>query len=476
MAKNDKGGRRAAGRAKGSGCLEKHGRTWRATWVVDGKRYTKSTGTADRREAEKKLAEFIAPYRLKSEAKAEEAAAKVAGRAGLDTTANVIAARAQRKRAEAGRLSVPLSKAWERFDTSPRREPVCEKLNRIYEARFSAFVAWVKEKRPDIVGLADVDTEAAEGFMRHLRAKVAPKTYNDNRALLVQVWKLLGKDAGLDGRNPWQEIKPLPKDQHDRRALTAEELARVVEPLTGEMRLLFGFGCFTGARLGDCALMRWESIDMRNGVILMTPHKTRKHGTQVRIPMVPVLRRMLEETPEMQRRGYVLPELAAEYQAHPSYVSERVQKVFRGAGIQTTSDTGRANPKNKKTIRQGVDVGFHSLRHSFVSFCGNAGVSLDIVRRLVGHTADRMTNAYFHTSDDAMRGAVAALPDVFSQKALPAHKDVLDIEAEVVPTPSPSDAPQRILEALEGMTTKNWKHVRDEIVRLVKGMMEEATR
>ena len=39
------------------GTIEKHGRLYRARWMVDGKYYTRSTGTADRDEAEAKLAE-----------------------------------------------------------------------------------------------------------------------------------------------------------------------------------------------------------------------------------------------------------------------------------------------------------------------------------------------------------------------------------------------------------------------------------
>ena len=75
-----KQGRKAAGRAKGAGTIQKHGRTWRAVWMVDGKIYTKSTGTGDKREAEKKLAEFVAPYHLKGEAGKDAKAAKKAKR------------------------------------------------------------------------------------------------------------------------------------------------------------------------------------------------------------------------------------------------------------------------------------------------------------------------------------------------------------------------------------------------------------
>jgi len=424
MSKEPKQGRKAACRAKGAGTIQKHGRCYRAVWVVDGKVFTKSTGTADKREAEKKLAEFVAPYRLKGEAATDAKAAKAANRAGLGAAAAELSRSARSKRAEAGRLAVPLAKAWRAFNESLARNDVSKEVNRIYESRWGIFLAWMRAHRPAIAAVSDVDADAAEAFMRHLKAKSSPKTFNDYRVLLSQVWKVLDKAAGLDGFNPWREIKALGKETHSRRELTAEELMRVVEPLEGEMRVLFAIGIYTGLRMGDAVNLSWGAVDLVRGFIQWTPHKTAKHGTVVRIPLFPALAAILAETPPPQRKGLVLPALAEEYRGHNQYTSERVRRAFEAAGIQTQGDTGRANPKNKKTTRKAVEVGFHSLRHTFVSLCANAGVPLHIVQAIVGHTNAAMTAHYFHVSDDALRGAVAALPNVFqSPAALPAHTD-----------------------------------------------------
>lgn len=436
--KAGKQGRKAAGRSKGTGSLEKHGRTWRAVWKVrgaDGRQmvFTKSTGTSDRREAEKKLAEFVAPYRLKMEAGKDAAAAKTADAAGLDSTAAALAKTSKDKRAEAGRLSVPISKAWEAFNSSLSHRPLSKGTARMYEARWNAFVKWMKKNRPQVVGLADVDDDDAAAFMGDVKARLSPKTFNDYRALLLMVWRTLDREAGLDGFNPWQGIKTLDRETHNRRELTVEELARVVGPLEGEMRVLFAIGIYTGLRLGDCVNLSWGAVDLVRGFIQWTPHKTKKHGTVVRIPLFPALASILAETPARKRRGLILPELAEEYGRYTSYTSERVAKVFRDAGIVTQGDTGRANPKHTKTTRKAIEVGFHSLRHTFVSLCANAGVPLHIVQAIVGHTNEAMTQHYFHVSDDALRGAVAVLPDVFrAPSALPAHKggaEVVRVEA-----------------------------------------------
>lgn len=421
---NPKQGRKAACRAKGAGTIQKHGRCYRAIWKVDGKVFTRSTGTADKREAEKKLAEFVAPYRLKGEAATEAKAAKVAGREGLGAAAAELSRSARSKRAEAGRLSMPIAKAWDAFNGSLSRKTVSESTARTYEGRWDVFARWMRKNRPKAAGLADVDVDTAEAFMRYVKARFSPKTFNDYRALLLMVWRVLDKTAGLDGANPWKDIATLDKETHIRRELTVEELARVVAPLEGEMRVLFAIGIYTGLRLGDAVLLDWGAVDLARGFVQVTPHKTAKHGTVVRIPLFPALAAILSETPPGERKGPILPDLADKYARSNRNVSKRVQRLFEAAGIQTQGDTGRANPKHKNTTRKAVEVGFHSLRHTFVSFCANAGVPLHIVQAIVGHTNAAMTHHYFHVSDDALQGAVAVLPDVFTARAaLPPHGD-----------------------------------------------------
>ena len=441
-----KKGRKSANRAKGAGTIQKHGRTWRAIWMVDGKVFRRSTGTSDKREAEKKLAEFVAPYRLKGDAGKDAKASKLAGVEGLAATAKALDDAAKAKRAEAGRLSVPLAKAWETFTSSLSRKPIAPGTKAMYEGRWNKFLVWMEKNRPGIKGVAEVDEDAANAFMLEIRSSCSPKTFNDYRALLAMVWSGLDKEAGLDGFNPWKSIAAMDKETHVRRELTVEELARVVAPLAGEMRVLFAIGIYTGLRLGDAVTLDWGAVDLVRGFIQWTPHKTKKHGTMVRIPMFPALAAIFARTPARRRNGPVLPGLAEEYRTRRTHFMETVRRVFVDAEIETrkTRDNGRA----------AVDVGFHSLRHSFVSLCANHGVPLSVVQSIVGHTNAAMTTHYFHVSDDALRGAVKVLPDVFrAPAALPAphvEEDVVEVEAETMEAVPASVA--RVARLLVGAT------------------------
>ena len=81
-------------------------------------------------------------------------------------------------------------------------------------------------------------------------------------------------------------------------------------------------------------------------------------------------------------------------------------KIIRCAtGLETTG--------HKSTSQRALNpnlYSLHSFRHTFVSFCANAGVPLDVVASIVGHGSTAMTRHYAHISDAAKDKAIQALP------------------------------------------------------------------
>ena len=62
-------------------------------------------------------------------------------------------------------------------------------------------------------------------------------------------------------------------------------------------------------------------------------------------------------------------------------------------------------------------VGFHSLRHSFVSLCAKAGAPQHVVQKRVGHGSPAMTEHYTHADADQKREAIAVLPELTGTEA-----------------------------------------------------------
>ena len=121
------------------------------------------------------------------------------------------------------------------------------------------------------------------------------------------------------------------------------------------------------------------------------------------IPIHPALRDMLEQTPEVERGGYVLKAISEYYTRAKWRVGYELGHIFQAAGIATSVQIEGRRTKTPEAT-------FHSLRHTFVSFAANAGVPLHIVQSIVGHESTAMTRHYYHENIDVLRSAVAAIP------------------------------------------------------------------
>lgn len=384
---------KTARRKKGTGTLyqNKGGAVWIAQWEMNGRRFRKSTGTADRKKAEKILAEIVSPFSSRKE----------------EETIKALAARVESLHKQAGHLS--FDEAWTAFAGRKSDRTIgSERDEALYAGRWRKLAAWMKERHPEVTSLDLVDDEIAKEFLSSIFDTCTPKTYNQFRALFAQVWSVLKKPAGLED-NPWKSIpkKPVKKETVPQRKLTADELESLNRYLetecAPELRLFFLLGIYTGQRSNDCALLEWSDIDLPANRIRCKPHKSAHYGIKVRIPIHEHLARELEKTPPEKRKGYVLPTIADAFLTRQSTVSRWIRETFEGAGIETYAKKARNGRKVK-------EVGFHSLRHTFVSVCALGGIPLSIVREIVGHSNQKMTEEYAEVEDAQLDRVLGVLP------------------------------------------------------------------
>ena len=380
-------------RGKGEGTLKLRGGIYHAQWKVNGKTYYRSTGTGNKREAEAKLKEFVAPFRIKDKKEILE-----------NIEARVRGVQGEIDKVESQKPALLISAAWTAFEQAPNRPDSGKRTLEGYESQFNNFEDWIKEHHHEIVELRHVTQEVANEFINHIGSSRSANTYNKYKTFFGCMWEVL-KEVGRLTVNPWTNIRRKVDVGHSRRELTVDELQRVVGSVEGEMKVLFAIGIYTGLRLGDCALLEWGQVDLARGFISVIPRKTARHahGKPVVIPINSALARVLSVC--KCRAGYVLPDIAARYKRSSSGLTRKIQKHFKDCGIKTVYETtsGMCNR---------VDVGFHSLRHTFVSLSANAGVPLAFVQAIVGHSNPAMTTHYFHKDENALRSATAAIPDV----------------------------------------------------------------
>ena len=474
----------AKARKKRSGSLEQRGGIWLARWMIDGKRFTRSTGEKvsggkkAKQAALKKLDEFTDPYRLKNERQILER-----------QTARLQGIAAEIEQAEDALPALRFMEAWNVYVQSQSRPRSGVATLELYEGKYFAFVDWMKQRHPDLSELRNVTHEIAGEFAAELlngtpeaeQAKIqfsrkwlanfqmtrkrrkaqTPLTENEKEIVaehkaiagrkivfpvrgstfniymnsLALIWRHVAQHERARIRvNPWSFNKDTGEGirrislkraerHHTRRALTLEEVYNLLKAATGEMRLLIAFGFYTGLRLGDICNLTWGNIDRVSGVITTRSIKT---DVETHTAIHPTLAKMIAEEART-RTGYILPTMHEQYADRKTARSRLVHEIimlFRSVGIKTQTqepDGRRARP----------DCTFHSLRHTFVSALRNRGVALHTAQALAGHTSAAMTEHYTHEDERA----TLALPDVMNAAARsgnsPAALPCIDVASEV---------------------------------------------
>ncbi len=383
-------------RIKGSGSVFKRGRTFYLQYMLNGKYKKVSLQCTDKKTADKKAKEILFP--LQAANTKEKIAIHIA------EARNII---------KKGKAS--LENAWALYLKNPGRPDSSSGTLKNYEGQWYRFKNWLSKTHPNISTLSEIDDDIALKYADDLWSSgISAKTYNNHIKALMLIARILSSVADLD-RNPWLCISRKIETKQSRKEFTEEDVLKILDSLNKpelhllhkkEMTVLFHLGAWTGLRFIDCVLMQWENIDFARNLITCKPQKTaRKTNRMVTVPVHPMLRQFFEKALEWKENEYVLPKVAKRYTENSDCVNKDVIKVFEFNGFETTKEIKGVQRKRKANI-----YGFHSFRHSFVSFCAKAGVPLPVVQAIVGHGNPAITRHYIHIGEESVKQAINALP------------------------------------------------------------------
>ncbi len=344
---------------------------------------------------------------------------------------------------------------WELFMSCQSRPASCKRfpMDEIprhstpgnYAGYYRQFSGWMHDKHPEILLLSGVTPEIAGEYTCYLESlKISPGTFNKVIQFFKMFYSVLLDDEKIHCQNPFLKINRKEQESNSRVPLSMEQIAALIQNAEGELRLLIALGYFTGLRFGDCCTLLWREVDLVRGVIERIPRKTKhtrkdKKEAVVKVGIPAFLYRVLAEIPDHCRKGYVLPRFGADYDRGADanlngIVIEHFQKCGiqthrEGTGIKTVLDengkpvidekTGKPKKTGKRAI---VEIGFHSLRYSYVSHNAEMGTPAAVIQRNAGHSSPAMTEHYVKISDRAAVKYAAALqlpmaaPDVIEAK------------------------------------------------------------
>jgi integrase len=293
-----------------------------------------------------------------------------------------------------------------------------------------------------------------------IRDKASPNTYNKRLNFLKLLCDTLADPARLQ-TNPFEKIKRKKLKTVSKRELSIEELRRILDTENPDLKLLLMLGLHTGLRLGDCATLKWGEVEMQKLLIRRVPNKTRSRSSKpVVAGITSSLYSELNAIPQNERTGFILPALANDYEKNPSLLTIIIQEHFENKGIQThqpgTGFKKVSDPDNPGKFikvhtgkRAVVEVGFHSLRHTFVSLHAEHGTPQAVIQAIVGHGNPAMTAHYTHIGEDTARRAAGVL-----------DSGIKDAEFEEVRAPLPKWARELIEQQYNG----NWEIMKGQLL------------
>jgi integrase len=162
---------------------------------------------------------------------------------------------------------------------------VAEASLRRYSTALNSFLRFLGERKT--MKLAELTSNDVQEYRDSLLAEGrSPNTTNLLSKTILGAPFLAAVRQGLLTRSPVSALRGLRFDKTERGVFSPGEIARLFSVAEGEWKTMCYLGYFTGARLRDCALLRWQEVLIDEGRICFRPRKTRR---VIQIPITPEL-------------------------------------------------------------------------------------------------------------------------------------------------------------------------------------------
>lgn len=238
----------------------------------------------------------------------------------------------------------------------------------------------------------------------------AAVTINNWIALLSQYLSFCFQQVKRDDLSMLRALPRIEVEHKQRgRALNRAEAQRLLEHFKERHAMWHAFtltALLTGQRWGSISALRWEDVDQEHIRFELSQYRGQvKAGNKTRrlitLPMPSALWEALTTHKQV---------MAAE--EHPNRTSElifpsRAAQGKRGAHMDASAF--------RNTLRRACEalridpVTPHDLRRTANSWMIEQGVSGSIVRAIMGHVSERMTDRYYHASNEAKQTAIETI-------------------------------------------------------------------
>ncbi len=265
----------------------------------------------------------------------------------------------------------------------------------------------IPNKAPRTV-MKDTDTfnQLAKYFAGHVLSEITPqaiagyKKYRREMGIkvstLAKELELLRATLNVAVREwEWMDVNPFTKVRIEQprdnnyRWLTIDEEDALVSKCADRIKGIVIFALNTGMRQDEILSLKWQDVDMVRKTLIVVKSK---NGEQRTLPLNKAAMNILLSKGKIRHiSGMVFPS-----QAGTKINPGNLRRAF-----------------NSARDKSGIDhVRFHDLRHTFATRLVQAGVDLYAVKELLGHKSIKMTMRYAHHYPESLRYGVDILDKI----------------------------------------------------------------
>ena len=374
--------------------INKRGATWWIGWRANGKLIRKSLKTTKKEIADAELARL----NLIEQAHAAKAVTS-------DFINAITGKTAERKKTVAEYFDAWLANA---------RAHLAHGTIQKYEQLAREFKAHVKADAAPIL-LVDITADNVREYLTAKRTATTHETTRGFRRILSSIF-LQAQNEGQTTRNPVALAK-LPKTltkETGKRAFTLAEVKQLHDKASPFWQWMIRTAFFTGFSLGDLVTLRRVNVDLKQKIISI---KRRKTGKPVTVPISDSMAESLKALWPAKAEDYFWTIEANKYlTTGASSFSQGFHDIMAACGLvepREGPNIGKGKGRSAKRIASGV--GFHCLRHTFVTNLKMAGAMDSVAKELAGHGSSAISAVYTHLPAKTLSDAISRIPEFSPQ-------------------------------------------------------------
>jgi hypothetical protein len=229
----------------------------------------------------------------------------------------------------------------------------------------------------------EITSKVALAYLEYYYNSGNGKTYNNAKSYLNGIFKYCLVEANLQV-SPFSAIANRLVDAdavENHRNLTDAEINKVMKILDKDVQILTQLSRWTTQRLETCARMTPSMFNFETKVFLIDPSKLKRFKKFVCVPIMPELEQFIK--PILARCKN--PDLPIAYQVRNC--TERTNEAISKHFLLCLKKCNILDDASGK-------ASFHSLRGSAITYFKELGLSSDDLRKITGHTTDKMEETY----------------------------------------------------------------------------------